>query len=229
MAMTFLVAKQDVSRNVGGSAIPTQLTVAGQAIIDAIREIDSRRDWEFKLVTLANIPIVVGTSTYALTAPTTAIKRIYSARLVNGGPLIYARQRHVDRAVYGQEQSGSVGAYIEVLSATGVSIKLLAPPAQSNTLQVRVYETIKDTYADGDSLGVPDRYLPAVLALARYNFLIDRDSEDPRAQTFLQKAEQRIGDMIRDDSGNPDEDIRLIPVDEWVGGYGSSWDDGWGL
>lgn len=219
MAMTFLSAKQEVARNVGGSAVSGQLTIAGQAIIDAIREIDSRHDWEFRLKTLASIPIVIGTTTYALTASETAVKRIHSALPSDGTwALIYARQRHVDRVLGNQTYSGAAAGYVEVITATGISIKLLATPTQTGTLIVRVYETIKDAYADGDNLAIPDRYLPAFLALARYNFLIDRDSEDARAQTFLAKAEQRIDLAIRDDSGNPDEDIALIPQSDWKGG-----------
>ena len=223
MPLTFLAAKQDVARNVGGSAIAAQTTIAGSAIIDAIRELDFRHDWEFQLVTLADITVVAGTATYALTpgGSNPPVKKIHSARLkTNKRTLVYARQRHVDRIVRNQEQVDIPVAYMEVRSATGVSIQLVPPPSQGDILQVRTFLHIDDTYADGDSLNVPDRYLPALLALARYNFLIDRDSDDSRAQTFLAKAEQRIQDAINDDMGNPDEDFRLIPSDEWNYAFG---------
>lgn len=224
MPMTFLAAKQEVSRNVGGSGVSAQLTIAGQAVIDAIRELDSRHDFEFQLKTLTDIPLVVGTSTYALTAgATNPAKKIYSARLkTNKRTLVYARQREIDRLVRDQEQNGIPIAYTDVRTATALQIKLYPTPSAGDQLQVRVYEHIDDSYADGDNLNIPDRYLPALLARARYNFLIDRDADDPRAQTFLAIAEQRLQDAIRDDLGNPDEDWRLIPTDEWCGAQGPS-------
>lgn len=222
MAMTFLAAKQDVARNVGGSTVSGELTIAGLAITNAIRDIDSRHDFDFRLKTLTDITVVANTATYALTASDTAVKKIHSARLkTNKRTLGYMRQREVDRVLRDQEQTEIPAAYIEVLSETGVSIKLIPTPSLADILQVRVYETIKDTYGDSDNLAVPLRYLPAVLTLARYYFLIDRDAEDPRAQVFLQKAEALIQAAIVDDAGSPDEDIRLIPSDEWGGAYGT--------
>lgn len=216
MAMTFLQAKQEVSRNVGGSALSAQLTIAGQAIQSAIRYMNTRHSWEFRLVTLSDIPVSSGTATYALTAPSTAIKDIYTARLkVNKRTLFFVRQREVDRVVRDQEQNEIPMGYTTVRSATGVSIKLLPTPSVGETLQVRVYETIDDTYADGDNLGVPDDYLPALLHRARYEFLIDRDAEDTRAERFLAESERLLVEAIRDDAGEPDEDIRLIPQNEW--------------
>lgn len=234
MAMTFLQAKQEVARNVGGSGVSGQLTIAGQAVIDAIRHLDSRHNWEFRLKTLTDIPVVAGTADYTLTPSETAVKRIHSARLkTNKRVLGYARQRHVDRALRNQEQNDISVAYVEVVTATAVAIRLVPTPSTVDTLQVRVYETIDDSYSDGDNLNIPDRYLPALLARARYNFLIDRDAEDRRAEAFLSVSEQQIEMAIRDDMGNPDEDVRMIPQDEWIGAYGpdtviGQWDGGWG-
>jgi hypothetical protein len=237
MSMTFLAAKQDVARNLGGSAVSAQLTIAGQSIVDAIRYFDTfdpQHQWEYKLVTLSTIPVLAGTATYTLTAPTTSIKKIHSARLTtNKRVLAYARQRHVDRVIRDQESNDVTVAYIEVLTATGVGITLVPTPSSADTLQVRVYETIKTTYGDSDNLDVLDRHIPAVLARARYSMLIDRNADDPRADKYYGIAEQMIAKCVRDDAGNPDEDVRLTPMDEWAGAYdadplGGIVDDGWG-
>lgn len=222
MSMTFLQAKQAVARWVGGSSVTSQLTVAGTAIVDAIRDFDTRNDWEFKLTTLGDITVAANDDTYDLVtdpAPDgVRPKKIYSARLKNNKrSLFYVRQREVDRAVRDQDRVDIPIAYTDVRSANGnLSIKLFPIPSGAEVMQVRVYEHIVIPTADGDTLDLPDRYLGAVLALARYYFLIDRDADDPRANAALQKAEQMIMLAINDDRGNPDEDIRMMPMDEWM-------------
>jgi len=221
VSMTFGAAKAEVARNLGGSAISAQLTIAGQAIVDAIREIDSMNDWEYKLITLADIAITSANDTYVLTN-TPPVKNIYSARLKgNKRTLSYVRQREIDRFVRDQEAKDIPQAYTDIQTVGTFSIKLMPFPSLADTLQVRVYAAIKDTYADVDALDIPDSYLPAVLALARYNYLIDRSAEDPRAQTFRAIADDRIQKAILADVGNPDEDVRLLPQDEWKGAASS--------
>lgn len=217
MPMTFLEAAQEVARNVGGQANPTQQAVAKAAIVDAIRTLDSRHNWEFTLITLPDFPIVTGTDTYPLVLPGFKVKRVHSARLkINKRTLVFVRQRQVDRVIRDQEQQQIPLAYTEVLTPVGISMKLFPIPSVGDTAQVRVYRTIKDAYSDNDPLDVPDRYLPAVLAWGRYHFLIDRNALDPRADNFLSIAEQRYQDARTDDVGQPDEDVHFVPTDEWA-------------
>lgn len=225
MAMTYLAGAQEVARNVGGSSITAQTTIAKQAIVDAIREIDSRHNFEFTRQTLTDITVVSGTAVYALVANTLLtdppVKRIYTARLkTNKRTLVFVRTREWDRVVREQETNNIPIGYDEVLAPTSISIKLFPTPNAGDLLSVKVYLHIQDTYVDGDNLGVPNRYLPAVLARARYNFLIDRDADDSRADKFYAISEDRIAKAIADDIGAPDEDIRLVPTDEWIGAQG---------
>ena len=232
MPITYLAAAQEIARSIGGSGVSAELTIAKTALVDAIREIDSRHDWEFTLQTLADITVNSGTAEYTL-APSGSdppIKKIYSARLkTNKRTLSYTRQREWDRVIREQETNGIPTHYTEVRAASSLKIRLLPTPSMGDLLQPRVYTHIQTTYTDSDNLAIPDRYLPAFLGLGRYNFIIARDAEDARAQLYLQKAEARIADAIRDDLGNPDEDIRLIPTDEWIGAQGpTDYLFGWG-
>lgn len=223
MATTYLQAAQAVARLVGGSAVTAQITVAKAAVLDAIRDFDSRHDWDFKMSTLSDITTVVGTATYDLvTAGGVRPKKIHSARMKgNKRTLYFVRQREWDRVVDNQESNMIPTHYTEVRSANGnLSIKLLPTPSAADSLQVRVYEHIVLPSADGDNIDIPDRYMAGFLALARYYFIIDRDAEDARAVVMLQKAEQMIQKAIQDDMGAPDEDIRLVPADEWAASFG---------
>lgn len=223
MAITFLAAAQEVARLVGGSAVTAQQTIAKTAIKDALRDFDGRHDWEFKLATLNDITVVSGTATYDLVSlgGGTRPKKIYSARLkTDKWVLQFVRQREWDRIVWNQESPGAARYYTEVRSANGnLTIKLFPTPNSGETLQVRVFEHIVIPSADGDTLDIPDRYIPAVLSLGRYYFLIDRDGEDQRAPVYLQKAEQLIQKAIQDDVGMPDEDIHFTPASEWAPAY----------
>lgn len=229
---TFLEAKQKVARAVGASAITAQLNVAGVAIIDALEDLDSRHDWEWTRQTLDDITTFPGIEQYSLTpnsATDPPVKKIYTALLV--GPqyhrtLYNIRQRGMDRMYGGWGGwGGAPDLYDEVRTATGLAIKLCPYPNVSgvNNLRVRVYLHIRTTYNDGETLVFPKRYEAALFALARYYFLIDRDAEDARAPTYLQKAESLINYAMVDDLHAPDEDVRLVPSDEWAGGY-----DYWG-
>lgn len=222
---TFLEAKQRIARSVGASAITSQLSVAGVALVDALEDLDSRHDWEWTRQTLNDISVFVNVGEYSLTpnsATDPPCKKIYSALLVgpnNQRTLYNIRQRGMDR-MFGT-RDGVPGLYDEVRTATGLAIKLVPNPSVIDTLRVRTYLHIRTTYIDAETLVFPKRYEAALLALARYYFLIDRDAEDARATTYLQKAEALIKNAIIDDLHAPDEDVRLVPADEWVGSFGS--------
>lgn len=222
MSMTFLAAAQDVARSVGGSSVSAQIVIAKSAVQQALRDFDTRHQWDYKLSTLSDIAVTGGTANYDLvTAGGVNPKSIHSARLKNNlRTLGFVRQREWDRLVWNQESNEIPTSYTEVRGANAhLNIKLLPTPSQGETLQVRVFEHIVIPSADGDVLDVFDRYLPAILALARYYFIIDRDAEDARAGVYLQKAEQLIQKAINDDDDRPDEDIHFTPTSEWASGW----------
>lgn len=221
---TFLEAKQRVARPVGASGIASQLAIAGVAIVDALEDLDTRHDWEWTRQTLNDISVSINVDEYSLTpnhANDPPCKKIYSALLVGTSTrtLYNIRQRGIDR-MYGS-RSGATGIYDEIRTATGLAIKIVPNPSVIDTLRVRTYLHIRTEYIDAETLVYPPRYEAALFALARYYFLIDRDAEDARASTYLQKAEALIAQAIIDDKHAPDEDIRLVPSDEWVGSFGS--------
>lgn len=225
MSMTLLQAAQEVARLIGGASVTSQTTVAKQSVKDALRDFDARNDkgWEFKLRTLNDVTVSSGDGIYDLVidAGGTNPKQIHSARLKNNPRILYfIRQREYDRLVWNQESNSLPTHYTEMRSAnSNLAIKLLPTPNTGELLQVRVFEHIVIPSADGDVLDVPDRYLPAILALARYYFLIDRNAEDARVGVYLQKAEQLISLAMKDDIGAPDEDIRFVPSNEWSSGF----------
>ena len=297
MPLTFAAAKTEVARNVGGAGITSQETNAGTAIVEAIRDFDSRpHDWEFKARDLPTIALQANEPEYALLAPgsSNSIKKIHTVRLLGDKRTLgYARQRLVDRVMRDHESTGIPIAYRDVrgpirvivpnstTSGTALStthadgfrdrsvvpgmlvsggnitetnitvasitsdaaavlssapavassnvsltfsgalrVRLFKTPngSASGPMLVRVFESIQDSYAAGDYLDFPERYLNAIISRARYYFLLNIDPEDPRIPVYFKQSNDLIDQAALDDGGNPDEDIAFVPYSEWGAG-----------
>ncbi len=228
MPITFSDAKTEVARSVGSQADAAQLLVAGTAIMSALREWNARHDWEFKLRTLADITLTPGQADYDLVADSDAVnpKRIHTANL-EGNPrnLFFIRQREWDRVVRDQSTNDIPIAYTLAEDAAGVVvIRLFPSPTGGGPLIVRCYENITipaQPAGDGTNLNIPDRLIPGIISLGSYYYLINRDAQNPRLGEFKQRAETLLVRAIFDDTHNPDEEIRFVPKEEWIGAQGS--------
>lgn len=222
MPIQFDVAKTEVARTAGQQGNTAAETAAGVGIEQAIREFNARDDWEFKLADGTDITVTPGTDTYNISTLDAGAKRIYSARLsTNERILVFIRQREWDRAIRGQDSDTDIPAfYTTVEDGAGVlSIKIFPVPSVADTIKIRLYFNI-DAPTGTDNLDVPDRYLAALIALSKYYFLADRDADNARLQEHKQRAAVLLSQAISDDSSAPDEDLRFIPQEEWIGAQG---------
>ena len=168
----------------------------------------------------ADIPVIVGTDLYNL--PST-MKRIYSVRtLTNELPLTWRDQRYIDR-VYPNQTTQNLPAFYNAFndatftqSRQGGRIRLFPIPSTADTLRVRYIRPIVQSTADADLLDMPDRYVYAVLELAKYYFLKNFDAETARLGEIKERSEFLYKKAEYDDrSASIDRDLVMIPYREW--------------
>lgn len=229
---TFESAKVWVARSIGGQNDPDQLNAAGDAIKETIQEWNLRRNWNFLLTDNSTDPIdiVQGQELYALPA---AIKEPHTARLLSlNRTLVYVLQRDIDRVVRSQTTEGYPSHYTLYNGATPFSsmtletqvgfVKLLPVPAYSQVddLLLRYYRNIADPVIDADLIDCPDRFLFALLARAKYYYLVNKDAESARTQHLLEQSERLWREVVADDEGQEDRDVRLISQMEYGAAFG---------
>jgi hypothetical protein len=225
MSMTFLDAAKEVAHTIGAQNDVEQQAAAKTALQNVIRKLNTKTNWEFKQTTLADIPLVIGTSDYVLTGA----KRIHSLRLKgNKRTLKLARQRFVNRVVRDQETPGIPTHYIPVQTAGDVvSARLVPIPSVTDTMVPFVYTAITMPVNDGDILDVPERLIYCVLAVGKYIYLADRDAENPRTAFWKGEADTELTAAMGDDNDQPDEDFAFLATDEEGFSYGNEQLDPW--
>lgn len=235
MALTYAQGKVIVARTIGGSFDIDQLNAAGDAILMAIQEWNLRQKWNYLLTDTAptNINFIAGTATYQL--PST-IREPYDARLITSQKrqLQYVEQRDLDRVVYDQTLRG-VPYYYNLFRGNNAFdasdpdsqagfIRVWPIPNYTTTsttgeLYVKYYRVIAEPTADVDTLDVPDRYVRALLTMAKYYYLVDKDAESARTEHHRAMSEQLFRWAERDDQEIQDDDLSLqAQID-----YKSSW------
>jgi hypothetical protein len=164
----------------------------------------------------ANIPIIANSDTYNLPTP---IGRPYSARtLANEQTLTYKEQREIDR-VYLVQSATRTPIFYNLFNTTSFStsrqngkIRLFPIPSAGDTLLVRYYRPISEPASGADNLDIPDQYVYALLALAKYFFLRDHDAESVRLQEIKERAEVQFRQVVaRDEQRTEDNDMTLVP------------------
>lgn len=229
---TFDTAKVWVARTIGGQNDPDQLAAAGDAIKEAIQEWNLRRNWNFLLMDNSDDPIDVEAGTELYTLPST-IREPHSARLLSQNrTLSYVIQRDVDRAVRSQSTQGIPTHYTLYNGSTPFSadtlenqvgwVKLIPIPSYSSLdeLLIRYYRTIRDPNIDSDTIDVPDRFLFALLARAKYYYMVNKDAESARTQHLWDQSERLWMQVVADDEGQEDRDVRFIPQMEHGAAFG---------
>ena len=163
----------------------------------------------------ADIPLQVGTDTYALPSP---ILRPYSARLLtNERVLEYKEQRFIDRA-FAIQTPLSTPMYYNLFNTSGFTVgtqngkvRVFPTPGQTETLRVRYFRPITTPTSDSDNIDLPDHYVPALEALARYYFLMDHDAENARLGELKERSEILFREMkARDEQRTEDNDMVLV-------------------
>jgi hypothetical protein len=179
------------------------------------------------------IPIWSGQSDYALPY---LVKEPSYARLTSGVTLTYARSRFVNRVSDPTADFGQWGYMIEPLQGIPDAANILPLPTSVlrlvstptgatttfvDTLVLEYFREIQKFLNDvsvadeARTLDVPDIYVDALLQLAEYHYMANKDSEIVRTGDRKQSALAALKECIDDDSGQVDDDMLFIPEVDW--------------
>lgn len=206
MPMTLTEAATEVCRTIGSQNDAVQIAAAKTALKFAVREMNQRHNWSFKLTENTALAITGGTQDYVVTGA----KKIYGIGFGGSNPrwLVYVRQRDWDRAMRFAQQTGDFMFYTVKEDGAGViTVRLFTTPAGSGNATVRYYTDITVPLVDGNNIDVPERFLGVVLALGNAYYLANRDAENPRTGYWRSQAEVLLQKAIEDDVEAPDEDL----------------------
>jgi hypothetical protein len=182
------------------------------------------------------IPIIAGVSDYAL--PYRVMKPSY-ARLVNARLYLdYVRSRMANMIVDPKNDTytGIWGYQYQAVSGTPDStsgvyplpttyLRILSTPDagySGDTLAhecFRAIQTFLNDVSVADEarvLDVPEEYEDALLQMAEYEYMSNKDSEIPRTDDRRSRAFASLFKAIRHDRNIPDEETSVIPSREWM-------------
>lgn len=215
--MTFAEAKIAVARVAGDHGSTDAREIAGDAIKAAIRDWNTEHNWEFKFREEPSYTLAADESDVIIEG----LKKVHTVRTLgsNKRTLSFTRMRSLDWAVADQSTSGAPTHYIIIENGTQNVIRLWPTPPDDTTVYVRYYEEIAEPSLDEDTIDVPQRFLNALLCLAKYHYLIDHDTENARLQVYELLSAKMLRKAVRDDKKQPDENEQMISRWEASGGF----------
>lgn len=208
----------NVGQTVTGTNIPASTTVSS---VDSSTQITLSQNLSGTVgatVTFsADIPVRVGVAIYNLPTP---IKRPYDARLItNERTLIWKDQRELDRLFSATLSTQGIPEFWNTFNSATFStatqngkIQLYRTPDATDTLRVRYYRPIAEPSTGSDNLDVIDRYVYPLLELAKYYYMKDKDSDNPRTNETKERAEHLLRKAIGEDmQGTEENDLAFVP------------------
>lgn len=222
--MKFSEAKVIVARSTGDQHDP-DLSQAGDAILAAIRDFNTEHNWEFKFREEIAYPLAAGAS--EITIP--GLKKVHTLRQTSPSTktLVYTRLRTLDYMVRNQDPGIEPSIYTVIENPLQNVIRLYPPALSASTFMVRYYEEIAEPAQDDDVLDVPTRFQNALLARAKYHYLLDQDTENTRCDKYENMSAQQLRRAIRDDKKQPDEIEQTFSRIEYGAAFGTDpqdWD-----
>ena len=143
------------------------------------------------------------------------VKKVYSARLLGAQRhLIPVGRRQYDRSISSEQSTNSPNWYDLFMVGSRGKVRLLPPPSTSDTLLVRYYRrmTIPTTSATADVVDIPQDFEPYLISWGKWHFLTDKgEGRGEQMKTWFALSQEGLTTMIREQTRNPDEDLRFIP------------------
>lgn len=138
-------------------------------------------------------------------------KQPYTVRMIKSINTLYpAPRRAYDRSVPDEFAIGTPQWYDLFAGFQKGKIRLLPPPAQSDTLLLRYYRRMEVPSATGATsvLDIPQDYDFHLIAWAKWHFLVDQsEGRADQASTWLSLANEGIKVMLSDQMRQPDETL----------------------
>ena len=137
-------------------------------------------------------------------------KQPYSIRLINSQyTLRPIGRRHYDRSITSEFTPAGTPLYYDIFTiGTKGKIRLLRPPTSTERMQIRYYRRMDPASATAD---VPAAYEPYLVGWAKWHFLTDKAESENRANTWLTFARDGMGQMLKESTRQPDEDLMFLP------------------
>jgi hypothetical protein len=211
--ITTLQAKTRIARVAGDEDDAGWLSVAGEALEDALRRIQSKKDWSWLLVVHADITLITDQSEYLLTA---AFRKPYSVRM-KSHRLHFVPQWYYDHINPGN--TGTAGrynpAFYSMFNASASGKIALLPSigtvdAADNKLYVRYWRPI-EIGDNGTALDLPTTLERCAINLGKGYILSERGNDEARANKFLALGEQLLDAAALDDVKLPDAPDIMMP------------------
>jgi len=142
-------------------------------------------------------------------------KQPYTARLLGSSTdLRYVGRRVYDRSGLNEQTSSTPYWYDLFMVGSKGKIRLLTPPAKSDTLLLRYYRrmTIPTSPDVSDAVDITQDYEPYLIAWAKWHFLLDKgEGRGDQMKTWFAMAQEGLKTMLRDQTRIPDEGIMFTP------------------
>jgi hypothetical protein len=206
----------NVGQTVTGTGVPASTTVASITDEDTIVLSQASTPGTVTLTFGGDIPIRQNVDTYNLPTP---FKQPYICRITSGNErtLDWMDQSVIDKMFQNQAMTQTPVFYnlFNKTSFTRVrqngKIRFFPMPAMSETARVRFFRPIAQPAVDGDFLDLPDRYIYAMLELARWHYLKNHDSETERLTQTYGKANELFVWCREDDEGeSTDREVVMV-------------------
>ncbi len=213
--MTFAEAKISIARVGGDHGDVDAREIAGDALKAAIRDWNTEHNWEFKFAEEPSYVLVGLDKDIEIVG----LKKVHTLRSISPSQtkLTFTRLRTLDWAVGDQTPTGEPTHFAIIENSEQNVIRVWPTPTNDTTFYVRYYEEIREPSEDEDVIDVPTRYLNGLLALAKYHYLIGKNSQS--APVFEALANKLLRKAIRDDKKQPDENEQMISRWEASGGH----------
>ena len=215
--MTFAEAKISIARVTGDQGDTDAREIAGDALKAAIRDWNTEHNWEYKFREDPSYVLAGDESDVVIPG----LKKVHTMRSLDPEkrPLCFARLRLIDWAVMDQSPQGGPTHYSVIENSEQVIVRVFPIPDEDTTLYVRYYEEIGEPSLDEDVIDVPTRYLNGLLALAKYHYMMNVDTENQRLAVYEMLSSKLLKKAKRDDLKQPDEQEMFISRWEASGGY----------
>ena len=215
--MNFGEAKISIARTTGDHGDVDAREIAGDALKAAIRDWNTEHNWEFKF---REDPAYVAASGDT-DLEVVGLKKVHTIRTVSPETVTlgFTRLRTLTWAVGDFTPTGTPSHYVVIENATQNVIRVWPTPDSAYTYSIQYYEEIAEPSQDEDVIDVPTRFLNALLSLAKFHYLTDQDTENPRLSVYETLSSKLLKKAIRDDKKQPDENEQMISRWEASGGH----------
>ena len=197
-----------VARSVNGHRDPEKVLEAMEALGEILLEMDTEKDWRFLQVVAEPIALTSGGGPYDLPSD---FKKPYDAYLLGAAKKVdYIERRFYNTILPAFTGNLNEYAYSTYNSGQTGQFEIL-PSSPEDSLILRYYAFMPEPGDDDETVRIPARFVPVMLAGARM-IMCDDNGYEQKAARWEARYQKRLLFAKADDARIPDEEIRFIPA-----------------